>query len=55
MSSEASPAMQQIGILNLRIKDMMTQLNLVLNALIEENAALKQENSVLKEKNTSKS
>jgi regulator of replication initiation timing len=40
--------MQQIGMLNLRINDMMTQLNLVLKALMEENTALKQEKAALK-------
>jgi regulator of replication initiation timing len=41
-------AMQQIGMLNLRISDMMTQLNVVLKALMEENAALRKENTDLK-------
>ena len=45
---EASPAMQQIGMLNLRINDMMTQLNAVMKALLDENAALKKENADLK-------
>ena len=40
--------MQQIGMLNLRINDMMTQFNAVLKALMEENAALKKENTELK-------
>ena len=38
---EASPAMQQIGMLNLRINDMMTQLNAVMKTLMDENATLK--------------
>jgi hypothetical protein len=38
--TEPSPIMQQISMLNLRINDMMTQLNVVLKALMEENAAL---------------
>jgi hypothetical protein len=45
-----SLVMQQIGMLNLRINDMMTQLNAVMKALMDENAALKQENSELKSK-----
>jgi regulator of replication initiation timing len=47
-STEASPTMQQIGMLNLRINDMMTQLNAVMKAMMEENQALKKENSELK-------
>lgn len=46
--NEASPVMQQIGMLNLRINDMMTQLNAVMKALMDENAALKKENADLK-------
>ena len=50
---ELSPAMeQQIGMLNLRINDMMTQLNAVMKAMMEENAALKKENAELKAKPT---
>jgi regulator of replication initiation timing len=45
-----SPIMQQIGMLNLRINDMMTQLNTVMRAMLEENAALKKENAELKAK-----
>jgi regulator of replication initiation timing len=47
---EALPSMQQIGMLNLRINDMMTQLNMVLKALMDENTALRQENAALKAK-----
>ncbi len=47
---EASPIMQQIGMLNLRINDMMTQLNATMKAMMEENAALKKENTQLKAK-----
>ncbi len=36
--NEAAPIMQQIGMLNLRINDMMTQLNAVMKAMMEENA-----------------
>jgi hypothetical protein len=43
-----SPVMQQIGMLNLRITDMMTQLNSVMKALMDENGALKKENADLK-------
>jgi len=54
---EASPVIQQIGMLNLRINDMMTQLNAVMKALMDENGALKKENTDLKAKQqkTSKS
>ncbi|MGE5555926.1 MAG: hypothetical protein ACM3UY_06675 [Methanocella sp.] len=56
-TAEASPVMQQIGMLNLRINDMMTQLNAVMKAMMEENSALKKENVELKAKQekTSKS
>jgi regulator of replication initiation timing len=47
---EPSAVMQQIGMLNLRINDMMTQLNAVMKALMEENQALKKENADLKAK-----
>lgn len=46
--TEISPIMKQIGMLNLRISDMMTQLNVVMKVMIDENAALKKENSELK-------
>jgi len=48
--AQASPIMQQIGMLNLRINDMMTQLNAVMKAMMEENVALKKENAELKAK-----
>ena len=54
-ATEASPIMQQIGMLNLRINDMMTQLNAVMKAMLEENAVLKKENIELKAKQESKS
>ena len=47
---EPSPAIQQIGMLNLRINDMMTQLNTVMKTMMEENAALKKKNAELKAK-----
>ncbi len=47
---EGSPTMQQIGMLNLRINDMMTQLNTVIKAMMDENAMLKKENADLKSK-----
>ena len=47
---ETSPVMQQIGMLNLRINDMMTQLNIVMKTLVDESNALKQENAELKAK-----
>ncbi len=43
--NESSSIMQQIGILNLRINDMMTQLNAVLKTIMDENVALKKEKS----------
>ena len=46
--SEVSPMMHQIGMLNLRITDMMTQLNAVVKMMVDENAALKKENNGLK-------
>jgi hypothetical protein len=45
---------QQIGMLNLRISDMMAQLNVVLKALMDENADLRKENVGLKAEKTSK-
>jgi len=42
--------MAQIGLLNLRINDMMTQLNTTINRMMDENTALKKENSELKTK-----
>jgi regulator of replication initiation timing len=47
---EGSPAIQQIGMLNLRINDMMTQLNAVMKTLIDENLMIKKENSQLKDR-----
>jgi regulator of replication initiation timing len=54
---QPSPIMQQIGVLTIRINDMMTQLNTVMKTLIDENAYLKRENSDLKtnQEKTSKS
>jgi regulator of replication initiation timing len=54
---KSSPAMQQIGMLNLRINDMMNQLNAVMKTLMDENASLRKENADLKTKQekTSKS
>ena len=53
----APQVMQQIGMLNLRINDMMTQLNAVMKALMDENGALRKDNADLKAKQekTSKS
>ncbi len=48
IQSEALPVIQQIGMLNLRISDMMTQLNVVMKALMDENCSLKNENANLK-------
>ncbi len=47
---EASSIVQQIGMLNLRINDMMSQLNTVMKALMDENALLRKENADLKAK-----
>jgi len=46
--TESAPIMQQVGMLNLRINDMMTQLNAVMKALMDENQALRKENAELK-------
>jgi len=48
--AENSHIMQQVGMLNLRINDMMVQLNTVIKILIETNAELKKENAELKAK-----
>jgi regulator of replication initiation timing len=47
---ESSQVMGQISLLNLRINDMMTQLNAVMKALIDENQSLQKENTELKNK-----
>jgi hypothetical protein len=39
-----------MSVLNLRINDMMTQLNAVLKSLLEENSSLRKENTELKAK-----
>jgi hypothetical protein len=44
------PIQQQISLLNLRINDMMTQLNATIKAILEENQALKKDNTELKGK-----
>ncbi|MFB3889047.1 MAG: hypothetical protein ACE14S_06110 [Candidatus Bathyarchaeia archaeon] len=49
-TNEGSTITQQIGMLNLRINDMMTQLNTVMKMMMDENAALKKENAELKAK-----
>jgi regulator of replication initiation timing len=53
-TTEASPVMQQIGMLNLRINDMMTQLNAVMKTMMDENSALRKENADLKAKQEDK-
>ncbi len=53
-NTETSPVTQQIGVLNLRINDLMTQLNVVVKVLMAEIADLKKQNAELKEQ-TSKS
>ena len=47
-TAEAFPTLQQIGLLIIRINDMMLQLNAVMKSLMEENFALKKENDELK-------
>ena len=47
--------MQQIGMLNFRINDMLTQLNIVIKTMSAENADLKKENVELKAKHREKS
>ena len=56
-STESLPIQQQIGILNLRINDLMSQLNIVMKTLLQENSILKEENAKLntKQEKTSKS
>ncbi|MGA2387263.1 MAG: hypothetical protein ABSG33_12120 [Candidatus Bathyarchaeia archaeon] len=46
--AKVDPIMQQVGLLNLRINDMMTQLNTVVKTLMDENTALQKENADLK-------
>jgi regulator of replication initiation timing len=48
--SKADPIMQQVGMLNLRINDMVTQLNTVMKMMMDENTALKKEYADLKNK-----
>jgi hypothetical protein len=48
--NELSPTIQQIAMLNLRINDMMAQLNTVIKLMVDENATLKKENAELKMK-----
>ena len=48
MPPEASPIMAQIGMLNLRINDMIAQLNITMKAMMEENAVLRKNNADLK-------
>jgi hypothetical protein len=49
-----SPLMQQIALLNIRVNDMLSQLNVVTKVMIEENAALKREISEFKAKQVCK-
>lgn len=48
--TQTTAVMAQINMLNLRIGDMMTQLNITLKTILDENAVLKQENVDLKAK-----
>lgn len=47
---ETSPVMHKIALLNLRINDMMNQLNSVLKTIVDENINLKKEKEELKAK-----
>ena len=51
---EVTPIIQQVGVLNLRINDMMAQLNAVMKMLVDENNALKKENADIKAAQKSK-
>jgi hypothetical protein len=51
--TKVDPIMQEVGMLNLRINDMLTQLNIVIKTIMDENAVLKKENAELKEKQKS--
>jgi regulator of replication initiation timing len=44
------PVLQQIGMLNLRISDMLRELNITMKALVDENTNLKKENAEFKYK-----
>ena len=46
--------MQQVSMLNLRINDMMMQLNAVMKAMMDANAALQKENTEFKAKQQDK-
>jgi hypothetical protein len=48
--NQDSRIMAQIGMLNLRINDMMIQLNTVIKSLIDENTAIKKDCNELKSK-----
>lgn len=48
--AKLDPIIQQISMLNLRINDMMTQLNTVIKMIMDENNALKKDNADLKAK-----
>jgi regulator of replication initiation timing len=49
MTENKQQIINEIGLLNVRIGDMMTQLNTTLKTIMDENTALKQENAALKE------
>jgi hypothetical protein len=46
----SSELQQQISMLNIRINDMMTQLNAVMKIMLDENITLKKKNLKLKAK-----
>jgi hypothetical protein len=50
IADKSSSIMQQTALLNLRINDMMAQLNAVIKALMDENATLHKENNDFKAK-----
>jgi hypothetical protein len=54
--TKVDPITHQVGMLNLRISDMMTQLNTLMKTMMDENAALKKENvDLIAKQQTSKS
>ncbi|MDR0372563.1 MAG: hypothetical protein LBI79_03240 [Nitrososphaerota archaeon] len=54
-TTESSPSiMQQIGLLNLRLNDMMNQLNMTVKVLLDENQKLAAEVQQLKGENNTK-
>lgn len=48
--ADSAQLMQHIGLLNVRVNDMMSELNTVMKMMMEENASLRKENADLKAK-----